>query len=400
MTDRHTHAPGPWLIQAGLDSDPFEGDGGVLATLLARHGALLMRGFGVHGPAELEARVRRIAAEPMPYLDRASRRSTVTSAVSTATDTPARYEIALHNESSFTARFPARLFFSCVRPAERGGATLLADVRRVLARLDDTLVRRFEDHGVLYVRHFGNGPGMDWRTVFQVEDEAQMRAYAAANGIEATFGSGGRLRTRQVRPAVATHPETGERLWFNHVWALNTASLEQDLRDALPAEVPHQTAYGDGTPIPAAVLEAIRAAYAAETVPVRWEAGDLLVVDNLSMAHGRESYAGDRSVLLAMTDPLGWPALGHELPTTTQLASEPLREVTPATPVEGLPLEVVLAIVAEVLELDAVAPEDDFFDLGGDSLTAGRVIARIRAELGRELSLETFFDAERLQELC
>ncbi|MFJ8495611.1 MupA/Atu3671 family FMN-dependent luciferase-like monooxygenase [Streptomyces sp. NPDC094038] len=53
---------------------------------------------------------------------------------------------------------------------------------------------------------------------------------------------------------------------------------------------------------------------------------------------------------------------------------------------------VLSALWCEVLGVDAVSPEDDFFDEGGHSLAALRMSARIRESLGLELSLDSFFD--------
>ncbi|MFF3941692.1 amino acid adenylation domain-containing protein [Streptomyces phaeofaciens] len=63
--------------------------------------------------------------------------------------------------------------------------------------------------------------------------------------------------------------------------------------------------------------------------------------------------------------------------------------VAPRSPAE----ELVARVWAEVLEVDRVGAQDAFFDIGGDSLRATRVVARLRAETGLPIRLHQFYDA-------
>ncbi|MDV6277719.1 amino acid adenylation domain-containing protein [Rhodococcus erythropolis] len=68
----------------------------------------------------------------------------------------------------------------------------------------------------------------------------------------------------------------------------------------------------------------------------------------------------------------------------------------PATPTETG----VVAIFADLLGQDRVGADDGFFELGGNSLLATRVVARINAEHGISIDMRNFFDAPTAAELA
>lgn len=285
-----------------------------LHAALDRHGGVLLRGFGLGGPEDLERFTAAVSAGALTYQERSSPRTQVAGRVYTSTDHPPDQSIFLHNEQSYNLTFPLKILFLCVTPAEEGGATPIADVREVYRLLSPELRRPFEEKGYLYVRNFGTGLGLAWQDAFQTEDRAQVEAYCRENRIEFEWLGGERLRTRQVRRASALHPRTGEPVWFNHATFFHVSTLEPRTRTVLTSalkedELPNHTFYGDGTPIPPEVMEALRDAYARATVRFPWEKGDLLLLDNMLAAHARDPFRGARRVLTAMADPVAWDAV-------------------------------------------------------------------------------------------
>jgi hypothetical protein len=69
-----------------------------------------------------------------------------------------------------------------------------------------------------------------------------------------------------------------------------------------PDELPQSVTFADGSPIPADHVVQIRDRGLANAVDVDWRAGDLMLIDNVALGHGRRSFTGSRRVLVAMSD--------------------------------------------------------------------------------------------------
>jgi alpha-ketoglutarate-dependent taurine dioxygenase len=278
---------------------------------LDRAGALLFRGFGIDSVSRFEALVAATSQGALPYVERSSPRTQVAGGIYTSTDHPPDQEIFLHNEQSYNLTFPRKIYFCCLTAAASGGATPIADVRRVHDRIAEPLRRRFLAQGYLYVRNFGGGLGLPWQAAFQTDDPRQAEDYCRRHAIDWEWREGGRLRTRQARPAIARHPRTGEPCWFNHATFFHVSTLPAALRQRLLAELdlaelPNHTFYGDGSEIEPEVMEQLRDAYRQETRAFAWQPGDVLVLDNMMVAHGREPFSGRRQVIVGMADPVSW----------------------------------------------------------------------------------------------
>ena len=62
--------------------------------------------------------------------------------------------------------------------------------------------------------------------------------------------------------------------------------------------------------------------------------------------------------------------------------------------------EILAGIYAQVLGVERVGVDDSFFDLGGDSLSAMRVIAAVNTSLDAGLAVRTLFDAPTVAQLA
>lgn len=275
---------------------------------LARHGGLLFRDFKLDSVEQFETFMRAVSPDLIEYGERSSPRTRIGDGVYTSTDHPADEPILLHNEQSYTLNWPMKIAFFCATPAPEGGRTPVADSRAILERLSPSVRETFVRRQVTYVRNYGGGLGLSWQEAFQTTDRASVERHCRQSFIEWEWRDENRLRTRQTRPAVRRHPRTGDPVWFNHALFFHSTSLRPSTLEAILSvveedEVPFNTFYGDGSPIEPSVLAELREAYRQETVAFDWQEQDVLLLDNMLMAHGREPFAGPRKVLVSMAEP-------------------------------------------------------------------------------------------------
>jgi alpha-ketoglutarate-dependent taurine dioxygenase len=301
---------GPVVVRglaAGLQAHPWLAENrSRIEDIVNVHGGVLLRDLGLTAVSEFNRAVQVFDSDLLDYVHRSTPRTKVGGRIFTASEYPADRTIPLHNENSYTDAWPNRIYFFCLVPPEHGGETPTADSRGVYRRIDPAVRERFERDGVLYVRNFTEGIDLSWQDVFQTEDRAEVERYCTAHDIEFEWRDRGpALRTMQRSQATVVHPGVGEPVWFNQAHLFHISALEASERESLietlgTGNVPRNAFYGDGSPIEADVLEHIREAYAQEKTLFTWQRGDILLLDNLLMAHGRSPFAGARKIVVAM----------------------------------------------------------------------------------------------------
>lgn len=298
----------PLVVQPGLEGlDLAEWAGANAAYLegeLLKHGAVLFRGFGVSEPPVLERFASALCANLFedngehPHISLSGK-------VYTPVFYPAHKKLLWHSENSFNYQWPLRIWFACARPAAQGGETPVVDNRRLYEALPAELRERFERKGVMYLRNYGEGLGRNWQEVFRTNSRAEVEAACRVSGMEFEWLPNDRLRTRCVRPAAIRHPRTGEVCWFNQAQHWHVSCLDPDTGESLKSmfaeeDLPRNCYYGDGSPIADETMAAILDLYARLETSFPWQLGDVMLVDNVLAAHGRNAFSGERKILVAL----------------------------------------------------------------------------------------------------
>ncbi|MEP6570242.1 MAG: TauD/TfdA family dioxygenase [Acidobacteriota bacterium] len=278
-----------------------------IENYLLRNGAILFRDFGISAVADFECLTEAVSGPLLDYSYRSTPRHVVSGRIYSSTEYPANQSIPLHNENSYTRNWPMKLSFFAQEVAEQGGETPLADCRKVYNAIPPEIRECFRDKGLMYVRNYGTGFDLPWQEVFQTSNKLLVEDYCKKARMEFEWVGQDQLRTRQKARAVEIHPRTGDLVWFNQAHLFHVSRLSAEVRDWLlnaygEQNLPRNVYFADGSAIDEAMLDDISQVYSDQSVVFPWRAGDVLMLDNMLIAHGRKPFVGKRKVVVAIAE--------------------------------------------------------------------------------------------------
>jgi alpha-ketoglutarate-dependent taurine dioxygenase len=234
---------------------------------------------------------------------------------------------------SFMHNAPQNLFFYCNVAPRKDGETPTVDFRKVYEQLDPKIRAEFEQKGIRTIRNY-SGPGnagtdarqlKRWDELFGTTDKAKVEATCRENLMQYEWLDNERLRLYNDQEAVIIHPETGQKVWFNHLQVFHLAAAAIEYRNIYKrqgdsralkyrlftallgwwkkltvdanTQAMHCT-FRDGSPIPDNYVEAVQKVIWNNMSFFQWQKGDVLAIDNYSTSHGRMPYTGAREIFV------------------------------------------------------------------------------------------------------
>lgn len=272
---------------------------------LSTHGAILFRGFGLTSAQDFDAFVADFGLGNFPYdesLSNAVRRNR-TSRIFTANEAPRDVEIFLHHEMAQTPRFPSHLFFFSEQSAESGGATPLCRSDVLLEKLEQAMpafMARCRERGACYtltmpaVADQASGQGRSWRQTLGVESREAAEDRLASLQYQWRWLPDDNVSVTTPPLPLVRQTQAGREVFFNQLIAAYCGW--QDQRNDSKRSV----TYGDGSAFDEADLKAaVEIAYGS-VFDLTWQTGDVALIDNYLVMHGRRPFAGHRSVLASL----------------------------------------------------------------------------------------------------
>ena len=276
-----------------------------LVEAVAKSGAVLLRGFELVTDQDFDRAIEQFAFPVFTYEESLSNavRKNRTDKVFTANEAPPEIEIFLHHEMAQTPRYPSKLFFFCEQSAEEGGATPLCRSDLLLQAMKEQLpqfVEKCAEHGLKYTNVMpvaadaGSGQGRSWKSTLSCENAAEAEARLTALGYSWQWQDDGSLRvTTPVLPAIR-QLACGTEVFFNQLIAASRGW--DDTRNAAQKSV----RFGDDSEIANADMQQVADMAEAITYNLQWQNGDMALVDNFLVMHGRRPFKGERRVLASL----------------------------------------------------------------------------------------------------
>ena len=272
---------------------------------LALTGAILFRGFGVVNDVDFDAFIRAFDWPNFTYAESLSNavRRNRTELVFTANEAPSTVSIFLHHEMAQTPVYPSKLLFFCEQAAEQGGATPICRSDILLQQLREQLpdfVAACESKGVRYSQtmpleeDLASGQGRSWKSTLSAENRQQAEGKLAHLDYDWQWQEDGSLSvTTPVLPAVRQLND-GRTVFFNQLIAAFRGW--KDARNSGEKSI----CFGDGSAIDSSHMALAIDLADKLTFDIPWQSGDVALLDNFLVMHGRRPFQGKRTVLASL----------------------------------------------------------------------------------------------------
>ena len=187
-------------------------------------------------------------------------------------------DFGLHSENASSPYRPDVVCFCCAVPAARDGETIVCDGVRVWQELSNSIQSLFLSQKIQYEHNF---PVEQWRSFFgsgtTIVDVK--KALDEIDGISYSVDKNQAVALKYTCSAVVKTKFDSQDSFANSIL------IEYENQDVL---------LEDGSEIPNAVIEEVKEITEKLTQEIRWQPGDLVMIDNSRFMHGRRAFTDMR----------------------------------------------------------------------------------------------------------
>lgn len=293
-----------------------------LKGIIESDGALLLRNFPIETASQFASLVESVLGEPLVNdLRGEASRTKYENGVYNSIIAPADYNIPLHHTLSCTNN-PARFVcFFCETPPQLGtGQTILAKTSSVNREIQQypEIWNFFNGQKIKYIfRHPPKGhfftkvnhTHQSWNEIFQTDDKEEVERICQKKGIDFRW-KGDWIELYNIVPAIRD-PDAFFDIpyWYNQIHLFHQNHIIRggwknhilaNLLYIVPSTRQCDVELEDGTPIPSEHVYKIYRILDKHAIKFDWQQGDVLLVDNFRMMHGKTAYTGARRIFVSL----------------------------------------------------------------------------------------------------
>ncbi|KAI0494352.1 hypothetical protein KFK09_024486 [Dendrobium nobile] len=271
-----------------------------LVAALRRHRALLFRGFDVISVDDFERVVEAFEWDAFQVISGTTTRSKLSERIYTANEASVDLFINFHHEMSLRPTVPSKIFFCCSEPSPEGGETSIVASDVIVEKMEERLpefMAKVADVGIIHGNKTATNAEVGTQAIFNkswvsylgTDDEAEAVKRAKENFSCSTvhFFSDGSAELI-FGPSNPVVEREGKRAWIIPILGytdnINMASNK----------------FGDGSAFPLEVLGIYEQLLEENCVDIKWQKGDILLLDNFAVQHARRPGKPPRRVLACM----------------------------------------------------------------------------------------------------
>lgn len=319
-----------------------------IRSTLTNHGAIIIRGYEVKTPDQFQ----QVGLTVFPNLQHrypgGAPRQKVAEYVWNASELPSYLPISGHTELSYSpSDKPAYILFFCPQVAASGGETPVIDMKSVLSDLPEPLSHKCS-HKHLVTKLFWVSTqkslfdvrlwrwpwfrfAKSWKAVFNSSDKGLVEAKCRETGRQIEWLNSDNVIVSCPMQTISSHPITSETVWTGwfprfHIWgtcieAWFVAKHQKKIRSWLVFFILFlitflqicsekirlnnrqyrvlDVDFEDGSNLSVWDVYYIVRSYWQNAELFSWQAGDILILDNYRMGHGRLPFTGERILYTA-----------------------------------------------------------------------------------------------------
>jgi alpha-ketoglutarate-dependent taurine dioxygenase len=259
-----------------------------ISGLFKQHGLILFRGFDLSNEGFIRY-TEEVTPGFMDYSGGSYSREKIdgNETVLSVTGNRQFYGVPFHGEMFYTHFRPSVLWFYCFSPPIENGETTACDGIAVLDQLSERTRGLFEKQQIKYIRKYSSDI---WHGIYSTTDPDEVAKICAARKTEFTH--------RAEDDSISIEYQCSA---FSSAAYLDRPAFVNNILPVVLQEAKGNThsfvRMADGSKIPADVIDDIQATTDRLTLAVRWQAQDLLMVDNSRLMHGRRPISDNQREL-------------------------------------------------------------------------------------------------------